>query len=586
MRIFILHFIIFRTIPLMLLLSLGMFGSGLYAQIKPQVKPQKNDSAVNKSVQDGTETSPKGPADQLSAIVQSLQEKRQQRKALQQQLAKVAEEDEKKDLQQEIDDLKTDIKQLNQSFEQIIIGGLDLDPFSDVPEQPFDWKEELILATKPIIDALKDLTEKPRKIEKLRGDINQLQEQRHLIELALGAIARFQPDIMDQSIKTEFDSIATKWLKRQADNAHDLEIARFQLASLENNNKNWWQSLKIGIADFAQGRGLTLTIAIVAALSAWMMMRGLLWLYQKKLISPGQRKSIHARLAGYAYRILTGLLVMLAILFTFYLSNDFLLLTLALIVLIAVIVSFRHLLPRYINEARLLLDIGPVRIGERITYNGLPMQVRSINVDSLLRNPDLKGIVRLPLSALNDMVSRPDIDEPWFPCRAGEYIMLPDGRFGEVLEQTLELVKLQMKGSLVQFPAAEFFRLDMLNLSRQGFVVVVTFGIDYQHQAQCLDEVPTRLREGLEHALAQAEFSDKIDSLLVEFKEANTNSLDYLIVVNCKGEAASSYFTINRFIQKTCVEVCNREHWIIPFTQLTVHQGEGFQALNAQDTHS
>ena len=193
MRIFILHFIIFRTIPLMLLLSLGMFGSGLYAQIKPQVKPQKNDSAVNKSVQDGTETSPKGPADQLSAIVQSLQEKRQQRKALQQQLAKVAEEDEKKDLQQEIDDLKTDIKQLNQSFEQIIIGGLDLDPFSDVPEQPFDWKEELILATKPIIDALKDLTEKPRKIEKLRGDINQLQEQRHLIELALGAIARLQP---------------------------------------------------------------------------------------------------------------------------------------------------------------------------------------------------------------------------------------------------------------------------------------------------------------------------------------------------------------------------------------------------------
>ncbi|WP_295624376.1 hypothetical protein [uncultured Nitrosomonas sp.] len=573
------HIILFRIFPLLLLLAFGLPGSALYAQAIPQVKPQINDSAVSNSVKD-TEATGKESTDQLSAIMQSLQEKRKQRKALQQQLAKATQEDEKKDLQQRIDELKAVIKQLNHSFEQVIIGGLDLDPFLDASTRPFDWKEELILATKPIIDALKDLTEKPRKIEKLRGDISLLHEQRKLIDLALDAMARFQPDTMAQPTKQEFESVTQKWLQRQADNIQDLEIARSQLVSLEESNKDWWQSLKTGMVDFVQGRGLTLTIAILTAFTVWMLMRGLLWLYQKKLVSPGNRNSIKVRLAGYAYRMLTGLLVILAVLITFYLANDFLLLTLAIILLIAIALSLRHILPRYINETRLLLDIGPVRIGERVVYNGLPMQVRSINVHSLLRNPDLKGIVRLPLNALDDMVSRPDIDEPWFPCRPGEYVMLSDGRFGEVLEQTLELVLLQMKGSLVQFPAADFFRLDLLNLSRKGFVVVVTFGIDYQHQAQCLDEVPTRFREALEHALAQAEFSDKIVSLLVEFKEANTNSLDYLIVVNCKGEAASSYFTINRLIQKTCVEVCNREHWVIPFTQLTVHQGEGFQALS------
>ncbi len=165
MRIFIVNLIIIRTLPLMLLLSLGLFGSGLFAQIKPQVKPQIIDAAVNNSVKDA-ESSPREPADQLSAIVQSLKEKRDQRKALRQQLAKATEEDEKKDLQQEIDELKTAIKQLKHSYEQIIIGGLDLDPFSDEPPRPFDWKEELVLATKPILDALKDLTERPRKIEK------------------------------------------------------------------------------------------------------------------------------------------------------------------------------------------------------------------------------------------------------------------------------------------------------------------------------------------------------------------------------------------------------------------------------------
>jgi DNA repair exonuclease SbcCD ATPase subunit len=174
LRIFILHFNIIRIFLFILLLSLGLFGSALYAQVKPQVKPQIHDTVEINLIKD-TEASPKKPIDQLSAIVQSLQEKRKQRKALRKQLAKTVEEDEKKDLQQEIDELKTDIKQLNHSFEQLIIGGLDLDPFSDVPEQPFDWKEELILSTKPIIDALKDFTEKPRKIEKLRNDINHLQ---------------------------------------------------------------------------------------------------------------------------------------------------------------------------------------------------------------------------------------------------------------------------------------------------------------------------------------------------------------------------------------------------------------------------
>lgn len=579
MRTFIFKFYFYRLFPLVLLLSLGLFGSTLYAQVKPQNKPQINDSAPGDQVND-IKIHRKEAADQLFDIRQSQQEKRKQLAELQQQLTETTQEDEQKDLQQQIDALKTDIKQLSLSFEQIIIGGLDLDPFSDAPAKQFDWKEELIQATRPIIDALKDLTEKPRKIEKLRSEISQLQEQRKLIEQALNSMARFEPDTMAEMTKQKFESVEKKWLQRQVDNEQSLQIARFQLASLQDSNKDWWQSLKSGLAEFVQGRGLTLAIAISAALSVWLLMRSLLWLYQKKLVSPGRRNSIQVRLAGYAYRILIGLLVMLAILMTFYLANDFLLLTLAIIILIAVVLSFRHILPGYIAETRLLLDLGPVRIGERVVYNGLPMQVRSINVHSLLRNPDLKGIVRLPLSALDSMVSRPDIDEPWFPCRPGEFVILPDGRFGEVLEQTLELVQLQMKGSLVQFPAADFFRLDLFNLSRKGFAMAVTFGIDYQHQAQCLDEVPSRLREALVRMLTKAELNDKVVKLLVEFKEASTNSLDFLIVINFNGKAAESYFAINRLIQKTCVEVCNQEHWVIPFTQLTVHQGEGFQALS------
>jgi hypothetical protein len=40
------------------------------------------------------------------------------------------------------------------------------------------------------------------------------------------------------------------------------------------------------------------------------------------------------------------------------------------------------------------------------------------------------------------------------------------------------------------------------------------------------------------------------------------------------GNSASGYFAIGRLIQQTCVDICNRENWVIPFTQVTVHQAE------------
>ena len=62
---------------------------------------------------------------------------------------------------------------------------------------------------------------------------------------------------------------------------------------------------------------------------------------------------------------------------------------------------------------------------------------------------------------------------------------------------------------------------------------------------------------------------------IVEFKEAGANSLDYFIYLTMKGSAAGLYYKLGRFVQQTCVDVCNREGWGIPFAQLTIHQGDG-----------
>jgi small-conductance mechanosensitive channel len=62
-----------------------------------------------------------------------------------------------------------------------------------------------------------------------------------------------------------------------------------------------------------------------------------------------------------------------------------------------------------------------------------------------------------------------------------------------------------------------------------------------------------------------------IKDILVEFKEAGASSLDYQIYIVMNGRAANAYFRAQRMVQQACVETCNREGWVIPFTQITIH---------------
>jgi hypothetical protein len=40
------------------------------------------------------------------------------------------------------------------------------------------------------------------------------------------------------------------------------------------------------------------------------------------------------------------------------------------------------------------------------------------------------------------------------------------------------------------------------------------------------------------------------------------------------GRVGKAYFRAQRMIQQACVDTCNREGWVIPFTQITVHSGD------------
>jgi hypothetical protein len=248
--------------------------------------------------------------------------------------------------------------------------------------------------------------------------------------------------------------------------------------------------------------------------------------------------------------------------------------------------GLRQAVPRYISEIRILLGFGSVREGERLVFNDVPMIVRSINAFARLENPLLQGSIRVPLKAMMDFSSRPVTDEYWFPCEVGDYLLLNDNRFAQVVSQSVETVQLRVLGSPVQMATADFLAMAPVNLSRDGFLVSVAFGIDYCHQAICLDEVPEKMEKAVQHSISSSNWAAHCDGVSVEFKEAAASSLDYLVLVRMQGDAAGGYFGIGRRVQQALVALSNQEQWSIPFGQLTVHAGDGFLTDATRSTTS
>lgn len=561
------------------LFALFFFSSALYAEPETAAVPPA------KQLEEIQPQEP-GVAEHLQDILSTLQEKQKELLVLQRQLRQAKDDAEKQMLRLQQEDLLRAINKQKLSFEQVAVGGLDLTLLNEQPAPEFDWKKELVLVSKPLLDSLKEITEKPRKIEQLRAEMAHLSQLRELASQARQNIQTLQQqEQFKDTLQKQLQELDAQWQKRGADAENALGVARYQLAKLQESEVAPQVAIFTTLRDFLQGRGVTLLIAAIAVLGVWALMRLLLALllriYRWKTRNRELRKRRlrWTRLFNYAFWSLTSLLGLFAAITVFYSRNDVLLLMLTILGVLMLLLNLRTALPRYLNEIRLLLDAGPVRQDERVVYEGVPYQVRGLSVFSILVNPELDGIRRLPSEVLNGLVSRPLTDEPWFPCRPGDFIMLEDNRFAEVVKQSVETVQLRIAASLVTFPTAQFLQAPVRNLSREGFAVVMTFGVDYQHQAICLTEIPDRLRQALEARLAESEWAAVTELALVEFKEAGASSLDYIIVVKGQGSMAGDYFALGRLVQRTCVEVCNAQGWGIPFNQLTVHAGEGFAAL-------
>jgi small-conductance mechanosensitive channel len=173
---------------------------------------------------------------------------------------------------------------------------------------------------------------------------------------------------------------------------------------------------------------------------------------------------------------------------------------------------------------------------------------------------------------LVDLKSRPaHHDEPWFPCKKGDWVILSDGVRGKVIGISPELVQLvERGGAQITYQTGDFLANSPRNLAT-NFRIKEVIGISYKLQGDATNRIPETLHAYIQGHIEQEGYGEKLLNLRVEFAQANTSSLDVVVIADFDGELGDLYNRLRRAIQRWCVDACSEYGWEIPFPQMTLH---------------
>ncbi len=401
------------------------------------------------------------------------------------------------------------------------------------------------------------------------------QQRQELASESLSRLEALLTQVDDPALRTDLEKLRQGWRLRQNRVKSELETAQLQLESALEKQESLFGLVGRFLSEFMANRGKTFGLATVAGLATFLLFSFGIRVGERFV--PGKddlRHSLPFRIARLLLFVMAGLLAVFAFLGILYAYSDWLLLGLSLIFILGLLWAARRALLPFYQQLKTVLNLGPVREGERVIFDGIPWEVKSINFYTDLVNPMLSGgHVRVALADLTNLHSRPQArKEPLFPCKAGEWVQLSDGTYGQVLSQTPELVRLRtVPGSMVSYQTASFLGLAPDNHS-DTFGLRVLVGIDYRHQAVSTTEAREKLENFIRTGLEEYIGAENLKGLWVEFSGAGSSSLDYTIGVTLDGGVAARKPALTRAVQRLFVDACNHYDWVIPFTQVTVHQ--------------
>jgi hypothetical protein len=521
----------------------------------------------------------------LMSVIEPLAGANEELAKLRSELEQAASDDAKQQIQVRIDAERELVRKLRGNFRDII-GGAEAADYESTEETVSGLQDQIRELLQPVIGELREATEGPRELERLRNSLGEWTERRRRAEVIIERVEEFAALAKEKAVKEELDSARRFWESRLAESTGQIDVIRSRIDERERQQKPFWETLSGAFSRFFRSRGLNLLLAILTGVSGFILVRRAYSVLRR--YSPAHRGSggsLTGRISDILAMALAVLVSVVGIILVFYIRGDWLLLTLAVVMLLGGAWAGKTALPPYVDQIRMLLNLGSVREGERVVHLGLPWRVASIGFFTSLTNPELQGgTLRIPIRTLMGMYSREsDSKEPWFPTELDDWVLLADDTYGKVITQTPEqVVVLQLGGSLKTYGTTDFLNQKPENLSR-GFRVSCIFGIDYQHQADSTGSVPEIFEEEINAALVADYGRDLVRSVKVELAMAGVSSIGYQINADFDGALASRYQSLQRRIQHLCVDTCNKHGWVIPFTQITMHHAKPVAARGETD---
>ena len=509
---------------------------------------------------------------QLELLMRITENSRQELAKLRQELQKSKDEHDRKRISEGIEALALEVEQLQYTMEKVATGGADLELFGQRTQGEFNWKQDIEDVFQPIVIELRRWTERPRKIERLRTERAYLEQRLPVAEAALSNIARLKGDLATPSpVRKELDKLNERWKKRQDEITSRLQLVDFELQNLLEPAPETNRPSSSALKSFFAGRVADILLALVAMAAVYLIVHLIHHAYSRALARRKQPRGLFTRLISIFMRILAFALGILAAMSVLYMRGDWIILGLLIIMLIGAAWAIKQSGPRYYNEMRTFLNMGDVREGERVIYNGLAWQVGSLNLFTILHNPMLRGgTLRLSLKEIGELQSRPSHnDEPWFPSAENDFVLLEDETFGRILVQTPELVQIAVGGAVKTYPVHAYLDQHPRNLSRSGFAVATKFGVDYSLQRE-IEGVKDRLKAYLDSNLRSHPMGAHLKETVVDFDSAGASSLDFILVAIFNGVAAENYFLAQRLLQRFALDASNEFGWEIPFQTVTV----------------
>ena len=502
--------------------------------------------------------------DSMTAIKGELAQANQRVKAS-------ANDTEKKDAQKDAEDLEKRLDEAQRDFERVASGVAD-SGIDEPTTNKFDLGTELNDLLGPMVQELKKATAQPREIDRLREELARQQKR---LDEANGAVdgikhlmttlPRSKDSAQDTALRKALQEVLDDWKNTVIDTQGSLKTAGFKLNDAIHNRKSIWEILSHTAESFFMKRGLNILLAIVfffAAFLGWRAAHPYL-LRLSPLHREAARRPFVARAMDVLFHSLAIVMGVIAALMVLYVQGDWLLLGLSLIAIVAVLLAAKNGLPKYYLQARLLLNLGEVREGERVIVNGLPWLVKSINMFTDLVNPALRnGHLRLPIVQIMGMGSRPVSDgEPWFPCKEDDWVLLADGTFGKAVCLGVDFVQLVQLGGVFKTYTTQRFLTENPSSLAKGFRVAAIVKAHPDHRGEAPQIIPDALRTAIEKGLPAIVDIEHVRNVHVEFRALVPGALEFDVMADFDGEVAEKYPALQRAVQRFALQAMNANGW-------------------------